>query len=109
MNKKPLNENKPLTEDEEFVDVNACDGIELKPRAKKNTVESYGLEYRKTTVCKHCKEEVDVNAEVCPHCGHYADSGKKRYVPISEKKAWSIKIFLGVIVLMIFLFIVATK
>ena len=76
---------------------------------KKDDFESYGIEYRKTIVCKKCHEEVDANAEVCPNCGHYVNKNNRRYVPISEKKAWSIKVFLGIICIIIFLVILATK
>jgi len=52
---------------------------------------------------------VEVGAEVCPHCKHFVDTGKKPYTPISEKKAWQIKFVLGIIIIAIFLVMVATK
>jgi len=102
MNDRPQKE-------ETFVDVNADGGVELKPKKKKESFESYGIEYKKTMVCKHCHEEVEVGAEVCPHCKHFVDTGKKPYTPISEKKAWQIKFVLGIIIIAIFLVMVATK
>ena len=92
-----------------FVDVNADGGVKIKSKNKNEDFESYGIEYKKTTVCKNCHEEVEVGAEVCPHCKHYVDTGKKPYTPISEKKAWQIKFILGIIVIVIFLVMVATK
>ena len=104
-----MSDNKNQFENEEYVDVNSTEGIEIVPKRKKDDFESYGIEYRKTIVCKKCHEEVDANAEVCPNCGHYVNKNNRRYVPISEKKAWSIKVFLGIICIIIFLVILATK
>jgi len=96
-------------EQEEYVDVNDSKGLEINPRGRgKETFESLGIEYRKTFVCRRCKGEVDVNAEVCPHCGHYVSSNR-RYVPISAQKAWRIKFILGIIVFAVFLVLVSMK
>lgn len=97
-------------EDEKYKDVNSPEGLKLedtkKKKKKSEDFETYGIEYKKTVVCKHCKEEVPVDSEVCPHCGHFVKSGFKPYTPISRQKAWKIKIVLGIICIIVFIAIV---
>ena len=88
--------------DKKFNDLNDPSGLESKDKKEtgKKKFEDYDIEYKKTFVCPHCHEDVPYEAEVCPHCRRYlGEKGRKTYTPISNKKAWTIKIVLGTLLI----------